>query len=90
MEGRYGEDKNILCLLIEHYNFHWVDEVLYNYRKHSNNKTNNPKRYSIIKEWRVRSALRRWGDEYEPIFKISKSGWKKVVRLKPKSKPNKK
>lgn len=86
-EGRYGEDKNILCLLIEQYYFHWVDEVLYNYRRHGNNKTNNPKSYTIIKEWRARNALKRWGDKYEPIFKFDKNGWKIIVKLIPKDKP---
>lgn len=34
-EGRYLEDKRILLKLIEDYQLHWIDQMLYNYRRHS-------------------------------------------------------
>jgi glycosyltransferase involved in cell wall biosynthesis len=83
-EGRYAEDLMILFRLIEHYHFHWVDEVLLNHRRHDNNQTNKLEIYREIMEWTVRDTLKRWGDEYEPIFHTSEGGWITVSELRPK------
>jgi glycosyltransferase involved in cell wall biosynthesis len=83
-EGRYAEDIRVLFRLIEHYRFHWVDEVLLNHRRHDKNQTNLIEIYKDITEWTVRDTLKRWGDEYEPIFKTIEEGWINVTQLRPK------
>lgn len=83
-EGRYAEDLSVLLRLIENYRFHWVDEVLMNHRRHNYNQSNMEKIYGEVIEWRVRDTLKRWGDDFEPIFKTTKKGWKVVTQLKAK------
>jgi glycosyltransferase involved in cell wall biosynthesis len=83
-QGRVLEDRAIQLKLIEHYHFHSVHETLYHYRRHTDNQTENIATYAKAVEWIVRDALKRWGDEYEPIFIKFAKGWKKVVRLEPK------
>ncbi|MNI30251.1 Glycosyl transferase family 2 [compost metagenome] len=80
-EGRYLEDKRILYRLIERYRFHWIDQMLYNHRRHMNNQTNQIEIYAEMAEWAVRDALKRWGGEYEPVFLTYGAGWKKVEQL---------
>ena len=84
-EGRYAEDIRVLSRLIEHYRFHWVDKVLLNHRRHDKNQTNNLQVYRDIMEWTVRDTLKRWGDEYEPIFTKTEE-WTSLTGLRPKSK----
>lgn len=83
-DGRYAEDSRVLLRLIEHYRFHWIDEVLLNHRRHSQNQTNMIDMYNNILEWLIHDTLKRWGDKYEPIFKYS-DGWLKITELKPKN-----
>lgn len=83
-EGRYAEDLRILFRLIEQYRFHWVDAVLMNHRRHNQNQTNDLKIYQDIMEWNVRDTLKRWGDEFEPVFHINEEGWIAVTELRPK------
>lgn len=79
-EGRYLEDKRILFRLIEHYRFHWIDEILYVHRRHDYNQTENKMDiYSFMTEWNVRDTLKRWGDPREPVFQTDAHGWKRVV-----------
>ncbi len=79
-EGRYLEDKRILFRLIEHYRFHWIDEVLYVHRRHDYNQTENKMAaYRFITEWNIRNTLKRWGDSREPVFDIDDHGWKRIV-----------
>jgi glycosyltransferase involved in cell wall biosynthesis len=82
--GRYMEDKLILLRLIEQYSFHWVDVVLYNHRRHSNNQTNLTDVYNEMTEWTVNNALQRWGNRYSPLFRDDSFGRKRLVRLIPK------
>ncbi|MCK2018299.1 glycosyltransferase family 2 protein [Peribacillus frigoritolerans] len=84
-EGRYAEDIRVLSRLIEHYRFHCVDKALLNHRRHNKNQTNNIQVYRDIMEWIVWDSLKRWGDEYEPIF-TTKAGWTSLTGLRPKSK----
>ncbi|MFD0710676.1 glycosyltransferase family 2 protein [Paenibacillus sp. GCM10027626] len=82
--GRYREDMRILYRLIEHYDFHWIDELLYQHRRHQTNHTRQVKKYSELVEWSVRDALKRWGDHYSPVFITISDGWKRVSHLEPK------
>lgn len=81
--GRYREDMLILYQLIEHYRFHWIDKPLYNQRVHRTNLTHQRKQLHETAEWSVRKALKRWGDDYKPVFCVTHDGWKKVRRLSP-------
>jgi glycosyltransferase involved in cell wall biosynthesis len=71
-EGRYAEDIRILSRLIEKYDFAWIDHVLINHRRHSNNQTNDKENMNVAHEWIVRDNLLRWGDEFDPVFKYRK------------------
>jgi glycosyltransferase involved in cell wall biosynthesis len=84
-EDRYVEDRRILMRLLDTYRFYWIDELMYVYRKHSDNQTHDRKHCEIMKEWIVRDALKRWNNEYEPEFVTDKYGWRRVARLIPKS-----
>jgi glycosyltransferase involved in cell wall biosynthesis len=81
--GRYVEDRRILLRLIERYRFHWIDQPLYNYRRHSANKTNNRKKTREALEWLIRDTLDRWGNEFQPIFEIDANGLKRFKGLIP-------
>jgi glycosyltransferase involved in cell wall biosynthesis len=82
-EGRYVEDRRIDVRLIEKYKILWIDELLYNYRKHESNLTTNLHVMNEMIEWNIRDALKRWGDIYDPIFTVV-NGWKTLAELKPK------
>lgn len=81
--GRYREDMILMYSLIEHYHFHWIDKELYKHRQHQTNMTRKVKLLSEIREWSIRKALKRWGDEYKPVFK-TKDGQIKLSHLVPK------
>lgn len=73
---RNVEDLAIFLRLIEKYRIHWVDELLYNYRIHSNNITADRHKTANGVEFLIREALERWGSEYEPIFVDTPDGWR--------------
>lgn len=83
--GRYREDMILMYKLIEHYHFHWIDKELYRYRVHQTNMTSKVKTLSEIREWSIRKALKRWGNEYKPIFK-TKGDHKVLSHLVPRKK----
>lgn len=83
-EDRYVEDRRVLLRLLDDYRLQWIDELLYIYRKHAQNQTNDRTHCEYMKEWIVRDALKRWGDALVPVFETDKSGWRKVVELKPR------
>ncbi|MGM7700938.1 glycosyltransferase family 2 protein [Pseudalkalibacillus sp. Hm43] len=79
-EGRYLEDRRMDVRLIEKYTIHWIDHLLYRYRKHKDTLST---RFDVINEmieWNIRDALVRWGDVYEPHFRIE-NGYKILERL---------
>lgn len=83
-EGRYMEDKRVLFRLIENYEFLWLDHVLYNHRRHSGNQTRLTQIYNEMTEWTICDALKRWGNQFEPIFKHDIFGRMRLVNLSPK------
>jgi glycosyltransferase involved in cell wall biosynthesis len=85
-EGRYAEDIRILLRLIEHYRFHRVNQVLYNYRKHHLNMTNQKEVYEQALDWILFDTLQRWGNKYSPVFQSEPAGWQSFTELIPKTK----
>ena len=82
--GKDLDDLRVLLRLIEHYRFHWIDQNLYKYRVHSTNmSTIDREVIANLKEWAVRDALKRWGDQYDPVFTTDEEGWKYVTKLTP-------
>ncbi len=82
-KGRYREDMLVMYRLIEQHRFHWVNQLLYQHRRHSTNQTHQIDKYNEIAEWSIRNVLQRWGEEYEPVFYMNE-GWKRLARLKKK------
>lgn len=82
--GRYREDMRVMYKLIENYHFHWIDRELYKHRRHNSNLTKNLDECIEMVEWSIKDTLKRWGDEYEPIFRNTSDGWKQLHRLKKK------
>jgi glycosyltransferase involved in cell wall biosynthesis len=80
-ESRNIEDLGIFLRLIEKYGFIWVDEALFNYRKHGQNMTDNREAVAAGVEWEIRGALKRWGGRYEPIFVTTPDGWRMLGGL---------
>lgn len=79
-EGRYLEDRRMDVKLIEKYTIHWIDRLLYRYRKHEDTLST---RFDVINEmieWNVREALKSWGDVYEPQFGME-NGYKVLEKL---------
>ncbi|SFE08510.1 Glycosyltransferase involved in cell wall bisynthesis [Bacillus sp. OV194] len=85
-EGRHLEDKRMDALLIEHFEIHWIDEMLYNYRQHANNATKKIDLYNEVFEWHIYNTLKNWGDLYTPVFRTY-CGWKQLAQLIPKQNP---
>lgn len=69
--GRYAEDRQILLKLAGHYKFRWINKPLYNRLRHpkNNSRVSNNKKYAKVTSHLYRSALRRWGNKFTPIFK---------------------
>jgi glycosyltransferase involved in cell wall biosynthesis len=85
-EGRYVNDLNLFLKLIERYRFHWIDQTLYFYRLHSHNTTtNNKRKLRKVFKYIIKNALKRWGDEYTPVF-FEEKGVRMVKGLKRKTK----
>ncbi len=82
--GRYAEDIRVLTRLIESYRFHWINQVLYIYNKHTGNLTNQKNIYGEALDWILFDTLKRWGDRYTPIFETNYQGWKTFKGLIPK------
>lgn len=82
--GRYAEDLRILLRLIERYQFHWIDQVLYIYHKHTDNLTNQTDTYVRALDWILFDTLKRWGNKYTPVFKSKPRGWNTFEKLIPK------
>lgn len=80
-EGRYLEDQRMDTLLLRnHFRIHWINHMLYNYRRHVNNMSGNLKLMNEMIEWNVRDTLKKYGDQYEPVFYYD-YGWIKVKEL---------
>ncbi|HDX9579582.1 TPA: glycosyltransferase family 2 protein [Bacillus pseudomycoides] len=79
-EGRYLEDQRMDHRLIEHFKIHWINYLLYNYRRHSNNMSSKLSLMNEMKEWLVLDSLKRWGDYYQPVFEYE-DGWLYVKEL---------
>lgn len=83
-QGRWLEDKQILYKLLTHqYSLHWIDQTLYNYRRHRLNLTNNIEGYNRSFEWLIEETLKAWGNQYQPVYITYGIGWKKVGKLVP-------
>lgn len=84
--GRLLGDKAILLRIVEKYNIHWIDQMLYHVRRHNKNLLNENEKaiYSNIFDWIIMDTLQRWGGEYHPIFSFDEGGWRIVERLKQK------
>lgn len=78
---RNVEDLGIFLRLIETYSFCWLDEALFFYRIHTNNITANREETANGVEWLIRDALKRWGNDYEPIFYTTPDGYKMLGGL---------
>lgn len=84
-QGRYMEDRRVLLRLVEHFDFYWVDQVLYGHRRHGGNQTNLAEQYNHVTEWAVKDALRRWGNKYRPVFATNSSNRLVLSRLIPRT-----
>ncbi|MGG1573351.1 glycosyltransferase family 2 protein [Fictibacillus sp. NRS-1165] len=80
--GRHAEDLRMFLRLIEEYRFFYIPKIILYYRIHAGNSTHQKDVYKEAVEWIVRDALHRWGNEYEPVFKTIRGGWRVVKKLK--------
>jgi glycosyltransferase involved in cell wall biosynthesis len=80
-EGRHAEDLRMFLRLIEEFRFYYIPETILYYRIHGSNSTHQKDVYKEAVEWIVRDALKRWGNEYEPVFKTIRGGWRIVKKL---------
>ncbi|MCQ6265566.1 glycosyltransferase [Fictibacillus sp. WQ 8-8] len=80
-KGRHAEDLRMFLRLIEEYRFYYIPQTILYYRIHARNSTHQKDVYREAVEWIVRDALHRWGNEYEPVFKEIRGGWRVVKKL---------
>jgi glycosyltransferase involved in cell wall biosynthesis len=81
--GRIMEDRQICLKLIGEYPFYWIDKYLHNRLKHTNQLTDKstiPKR-NKLRKYLIEHYLKKWGDEYKPIYTTSKSGYLRIKEL---------
>lgn len=84
-EGRLMEDRRMVVKLIEKYRVHWIDQFLYNRRKHRNQLTHQDAiqaRNQLRRQLVIRS-LKRWGNHYKPVFGY-RGGLLIIKRLMPR------
>lgn len=84
--GRYMEDNRIFYKLIEKYDFHWIDEHMYNLNRYDGERQTKPEnreKYNEIKKDFIEYYLKKWGNEYKAEFSLKENGW-----LETKLKPN--
>jgi glycosyltransferase involved in cell wall biosynthesis len=81
--GRILEDRELLLKLIENYQIHWIDQMLYQVCRHEQNLINESckESYQKVFEEIIHEALKRWGGEYQPIFSYNEGGWRIVQKL---------
>lgn len=81
--GRLLGDKELLLRIIEKYNIHWIDQMLYHVRRHEQNLVNENVKgyYKKVFEEIVSISLQRWGGEYRPIFTYDEGGWRILKKL---------
>lgn len=69
-EGRMMEDRRMCVKLIEHYPFYWINQILYNRRKHRDQLTNlkSIQMRNQLRRQLVLRSLKKWGNHFEPVF----------------------
>jgi glycosyltransferase involved in cell wall biosynthesis len=82
--GRMMEDRRMCMKLISRYRFQWIDKILYNRRKHTDQLT---KKDTVLARNQLRrdlviKSLKNWGGRYTPVFGFRK-GLLIVKRLIP-------
>lgn len=89
MGGRYAEDRQILLKLAGYFKFKRINRVLYNRLQHktNNSRGSNRMKYAKVTRFLYKDALKRWGNEYRPVFKWVKGRLKvgKLIKMKRKS-----
>lgn len=79
--GRLFEDFALVVRLLDEYKFAYLPKVLYNIRQHGENiSLVNKKLWWPIGKYIVLKALKRWGDEYIPIFKGKRSNFRLIKK----------
>ncbi|MBU9713307.1 glycosyltransferase family 2 protein [Evansella tamaricis] len=76
-DGRVMEDRQMCLKLIDSFPVKWINEYLYNCRVHKNQlsgKENIEKRNKLREEL-IYFYLKKWGDEYNPVFTYSRNGY---------------
>ncbi len=84
--GRVMEDRRMVLKIIERYPIQWVDEYLYNRRKHRTQLTHPKKKQqrNRLRKMVIDHYLKKWGDRYEAVYG-KKNGWLIVKRFKRKA-----
>lgn len=75
------DDYYIMVILAKNYKFHWIDEILYNQRRHGKNITVN-ENLQCRKQLKsvVKKMLVKWGNFYRPDF-LYEGQWIGEVKL---------
>ncbi|MDQ0339003.1 glycosyltransferase involved in cell wall biosynthesis [Caldalkalibacillus uzonensis] len=81
-EGRIMSDRRICLKLIERYPFYWIDQYLYNCRRHRDRLTNkdSKEQRNELRKMVIEYYLKKWGNHYRPVY-TKKYGYLKIKRL---------
>lgn len=82
-ENIMAEDLAMMLRLAEHYQFHWINRVLYHQRRHESNMSKTAeKKFQAQVKCLVKEALKRWGCECNLVFK-TEGPWVTEVAFSP-------
>jgi len=66
--GRYVEDMTTIARIAARFGLCHVNQVLYNYRWHDGNESQDVFRHREYIRWLIRDCLECWGGEFVPLF----------------------
>ncbi|SES41802.1 glycosyltransferase family 2 protein [Salipaludibacillus aurantiacus] len=82
-DGRIMEDRRICLKLMEKYPWFYIDRYLYNRTKHRSqlSTSNNIEKRNYLRREVIEHYLKKWGNEYEPVFYKEEDGYLKIEKL---------
>jgi hypothetical protein len=80
-QGRLLEDRRILLRLLDHYDYAFVNRILYHFRTYEDNLSadKNAEQYNRAIQYFTDKALERWGGMFKAQYKGPIDSWQKVV-----------
>ncbi|MNO20282.1 putative glycosyltransferase EpsE [compost metagenome] len=82
--GRYYEDARMIIRLASQYSWVQLNDLLHNVRINRKKSSDKKKYYNFLRVSFYEEILKRWGDQYEPVWKLASTGRIVLEKLNPK------